>query len=344
MRLSKYAPATGCAIALLALAWLFTDKGRARHAVFELERVTDASALYAAPGTSESLYRPDAPAALAPYRDAAQLLAGDGPTLARASRLLEAVARLGSEQGLKALQLRPPIREDDPHTVYRSLRDGTRSGNCAHYAWTYQVLSQAAGIAARVVGMEGDVWVDGKGHALNEVFLPESGAWVIMDPQNNATFHSNGSPLSLVDLRTLLRAGRGDAVDVVQGAFRTGMKDRGETLAYYGHHIDRLVFDNNTALLHSYRDIYDSPLARALFMERWPRPARRLAENVFWQKDSRGLFVDGEDVDFFFVEPWIFWGAVALLAVSLCGLVFVAIRRKQTQLTPDASKSTSENS
>jgi hypothetical protein len=97
------------------------------------------------------------------------------------------------------------IRADLP-TTYERIREGY--GYCADYARVFLAFAHAAGLFARQWAFSFDGF-GGHGHVFNEVYDPQRGQWVFLDVYNN--FHvteATGRPLSALELRALLAAGR----------------------------------------------------------------------------------------------------------------------------------------
>jgi hypothetical protein len=206
-----------------------------------------------------------------------------------------------------------------------AVRSREFRGNCAHFATIYQTLALAAGLDARFVGIEADQWNDGVGHALIEVWLPESRSWMIVDPLFHAHFlDAAGRPLSVLALRDLVLAGRTGEVRVVQGEIRTGRSTPEEVLETYVIHIDRVMYPGGNNLLEARGAIYDSWPARALRLEAWPRPLRRAMENSFWNLDRRYIYVDRPEYDDAMAAFYVYRASWGLL---LCGLVWLLSRR-----------------
>ena len=94
--------------------------------------------------------------------------------------------------------------QSDTRTTYQEIRQG-KGGYCSDYTQVFNGLALAAGIGVREWGAAFDGF-GGWGHAFSEVFLPETGKWVMIDPfygfwvRDSAT----GAPLSVQEFRERL--------------------------------------------------------------------------------------------------------------------------------------------
>ena len=150
----------------------------------------------------------DPPHILAPYESLARRIVGEeGTDQERALRLLKYVAELGGHYTEATTS--SVTQSDNVATIMEDVRSGKFKGNCAHYSMILQTLAQAGGLDARIVALHADRWIDGWGHALNEVYLPEWGSWAVLDPLNHVYFlDESGRPLSVLDLRKRFLAGK----------------------------------------------------------------------------------------------------------------------------------------
>jgi hypothetical protein len=73
---------------------------------------------------------------------------------------------------------------------------------CMHYAIVLVSACQAAGIYARGAAFTSDL-NDGSGHFMTEVWMPEHGKWVLVDPNLDAIWFQNGVPVTVPEARAL---------------------------------------------------------------------------------------------------------------------------------------------
>lgn len=309
-------------VGFAGLGWVFSDKGRARHAVFTLERITTPEEVSWSPDDRPAWHRVDDAEHLAPFREAAKDLELSGTTFEQATRLMVWIAGLGPGDLGGPIMSDPHIATGDPYEIYTELRDRTGLGNCAHYAFTFGSIAQAIGIESRTAGMEGEGWINGVGHAINEVYLPETGNWALIDPQNNIYFlDPDGEPLSLLGLREYILSGHESDVRMVHGDSHGASVSWPGTARIYRENIQRITYDARDDRIERYAKVYGSPLAKIVGLEKWPRMLRRLFENVIWKYDARMLYVDDPQYDFFFPEKWIYRVSALLCIGSLCALL-----------------------
>ena len=191
--------------------------------------------------------------------------------------------------------------------------------NCAHFSAILHTLSQAAEIHSRYVGISGDGWINGRGHGINEVFLPELGSWMVLDPYYHAAFYdTEGRPLSILDIRERIDCGVQDEIKLVQGEIHSGRirSDDESVITVYERMITRVVYIGNCNTIYSRRSIYDSWLARTVRLESWPRQFRRSAENLIWNLDRRFIYVDRPELDDRFIPYYVFRASAALAMIG----------------------------
>ena len=219
---------------------------------------------------------------------------------------------------------------DNVRTMMEQADAQEFQGNCSDYSYILQTLAQAAGLHSRVVGMHADTWMDGWGHALNEIYIPERKTWVAMDPLRHVYFtDSDGTPLSLLDVRTRLMDGPESDLQVVQGEIQALAGSREFVIRYYREHIDRISYQGSLDLIESRDRIYDSGLARTIRMESWPRPLRRALESGLWNKDRLYLYADRNEVNDTLTGYFVFRGSLGLILIGSLWLFGIALAKRR---------------
>jgi hypothetical protein len=102
---------------------------------------------------------------------------------------------------------------------------------CVHYAVTFVSLCQALGIPARCLALMGTP--NGTdGHFVAEVWMPEFGKWVVVDPNADAMFFDGNEPMSAKevqaageDLNPLVRWGSGSAYQMTFSHIRLFVRE-----------------------------------------------------------------------------------------------------------------------
>jgi len=316
---------------VVGIVWCASDGYRRRAALFEMGRLTDRSQADWSPSERPEWYAVDSTEALAPYTPLAHSIAGKGDTHTRAKRLLTYVSELadGLPEDTENVDL---VDSDDVAEIMAALQSPDYIGNCAHFAAILHTLSQAAEIQSRYIGISGDGWIDGRGHGILEVFLPESGNWMVLDPYYHVAFYdTEDRPLSILDIRDRIEAGRQDEISLVQGELHTGRirPDDESVLDVYGRMIQRVVYVGSSNSLDGRRAIYDSWLARTIRLKTWPRPIRRAMENLVWNLDRRFIYIDRPELEDPFIPYYVFRASVALTLIGFVWLVLALLRSRR---------------
>jgi transglutaminase-like putative cysteine protease len=165
--------------------------------------------------------------------DAPRWFQTDDPTLPQAAYFREA-AGMGPETGgdtfERQLAIMDWVRQQalvvdsvqtipgDPITVREAMLAGTPA-QCGNFATLYAATSASAGLTGvRTWFLLSDDGPNGWGHILNEVWVPELGKWVMVDPMNNAYALRDGEPASLVEVREMILTGQRGRLEFVTGA------------------------------------------------------------------------------------------------------------------------------
>lgn len=159
-------------------------------------------------------------------------IAGDGPDLERALRLMRWMA--------PRLRHRPDYDNRVPMNSLALLEyslDNPKHGiNCRNKAVILTECCLALGIYARRVYIMPYSPYDMDNHVVTEVFCRELDKWVMLDPSTGGSFtDGQGSPLSLLELRELFAAHR-------PAAF-TGSEPGDHMNAYFAKNLYRLMAD-----------------------------------------------------------------------------------------------------
>ena len=324
-------PALCLLIGLAGLIWCTSDAAARRAALFTAVKLHTPEEVNWDPDDAPDWFVVDSSETLRPYKEKARaVLAPNDPSTTedQAFQLFRFVAELGGPNAYKREGRSAP--SDNVRTMMEQADKREFQGNCSDYSYILQTLSQAAGLDSRVVGMHADVWMDGWGHALNEIYIPEKKTWVAMDPLRNVYFtDSHGNPLSLLDVRTRLVDGDGEDLEVVQGEIQALAASPEFVLRYYRKHIDRISYQGSLDLIDSRDRIYDSWLAQAFQIEDLPRPIRRALESGLWNKDRHYLYTDRSEVDDTLTGYFVFRAALALILIGalwMAGLVLIPRR------------------
>ncbi len=106
--------------------------------------------------------------------------------------------------------------QSDTVSAYLAIRK-SGGGYCADYTQVMNGLAYAAGIDIREWGMSFGNF-SGDGHAFSEVYDPERGKWVFLDPFYSfyVLDASSGEPLSVLEFAAALRGGAGAEALAVQ--------------------------------------------------------------------------------------------------------------------------------
>ena len=311
---------------VLGLTWCATDHYRARVALFEIRRIHHPADVDWAPVDRPAWHRVDPPEFVEPYAELARSVAGEGETREKAQRLIDYVALLGRDPGVDWIA-RPVVPSADVDGILEDMRSRVYRGNCAHYSWIFQTFALAAGIDARFVAGDGDVWLDGAGHGFNEVYLPERDSWMIADAFFGAFFvDSSSQPLSTLELRELLRDDVSE-VRVIQADSSPSHLDADEVLDFYAVQIDRLQYTGSANLMEARSRIYDSWLARVIRLESWPHLLRRSTENLLWSADRRYIYVDHPELDDVFLPQYVLRGSAGLVGAGILLAFGIRVRR-----------------
>lgn len=185
------------------------------------------------------------------FVDAAARVPAEGPALERAIALVRDLDA-GPEHG-------GPIQRSTAET-YRTIR-ATGGGYCADYTQVLNGLAWAAGIAVREWGVSFDGF-GGFGHAFNEIYEPDLGKWVMLDPFYGFYVRdtASGEPLSAIEFRDRLRLAAPlrsmQVVRLVPRAYDFSTDEK--MLAFYRRGVDQfyLWWGNNVF------DYDDNPLVR----------------------------------------------------------------------------------
>lgn len=107
--------------------------------------------------------------------------------------------------------------------LWKYHKDGNRPLNCLYHAILLHELMLAAGITNRYVNCMPADSTDTDCHVVNNVWLPETGKWAMIDSDQGAyVCDERGNPLSLEDMRSRIKEGR-NVKDkyLIQGKKRT---------------------------------------------------------------------------------------------------------------------------
>ena len=317
-------------LGLAGLIWCAWDAAASRSALMSAVKVNSTAQIDWQPENAPDWYVVDSSEALASYESVAQglIAPGEDTTEGRAFRLFHHVSQLGGhdvyEQDVRS------VPSDDVRVMMEQANSHEFQGNCSDYSYILQTLAQTAGLHSRVVGMHADVWMDGWGHALNEIYIPERAKWVALDPLRHAYFtDARGEPLSLREVRERILNNREADLKVIQGTIQAKPDSAEQVVRYYRNHIDRISYQGSLDLIEGRDRIYDSWLANVIQMETLPRPVRRALENGLWSKDRHYLFVDRPEVNDTLSGYFVFRGSLALIflcSIWLIGLGIVSRR------------------
>jgi hypothetical protein len=119
----------------------------------------------------------------------------------------------------------------DATTILREAGSGKRFA-CFAYAVTLAQVFQAMGHPARVIYLSSEEVSSspGAGHVVSEVWNDDLQKWLVVDPQNNATWRNGDALLSAMEVHALLRQGQAEKVRLVRGP--------SPWLEAHGHHPD----------------------------------------------------------------------------------------------------------
>lgn len=94
------------------------------------------------------------------------------------------------------------LPEDDPLAYFRAARAKVPL-TCRYYAMTFVELCLAKGYTARMLGLsfDGTHW----DHAVAEVYLPERGKWVLIDPDFNIAYRRSGDWRNAAEIQGVWR-------------------------------------------------------------------------------------------------------------------------------------------
>lgn len=122
-------------------------------------------------------------------------------------------AGAASDEVPRARGATPPIESDDGREVLESIRNGARA-NCRSYATILCDAAGAVGITARRVDFAVRYGSPLEGHSVVEVWSPELGTWVVVDPLFQAIWTVDGKPASAIDLHRAVVEGRAASVNL----------------------------------------------------------------------------------------------------------------------------------
>jgi hypothetical protein len=105
----------------------------------------------------------------------------------------------------------------DPITVDRAMLEGVPA-QCENFSTLYVAAVTSMGLPNVRTWhfVSGDGW-NRFGHIANDVWVPELGRWVMVDPMNNAYALVDGAPGSIIDVREALLTGHAERLEVVVG-------------------------------------------------------------------------------------------------------------------------------
>ena len=325
-------PAACTLLGVAGLIWCGWDAAARRAALFTAVKVHSPEEVYWDPENAPDWFVVDSPQTLTPYEATARAALPQGQedatTEEQAFQLFQYVAELGGANAFKKNARSAP--SDNVRTMMEQADSKEFQGNCSDYSYILQTLAQAAGLDSRVVGMHADVWMDGWGHALNEIYIPERKTWVAMDPLRNVYFtDGQGTPLSLLEVRTRLLDGSESDLQVVQGDVQALESSREFVIRYYRKHIERISYQGSLDLIESRDRIYNSGLARTIRMESWPRPLRRALESGLWNKDRLYLYADRHEVNDTLTGYYVFRGSLGLIVIGLLWWSAIALATRR---------------
>jgi transglutaminase-like putative cysteine protease len=105
----------------------------------------------------------------------------------------------------------------DPIAVREAMERGTPA-QCGNFATLFAASAASVGLTeVRTFVLMGADGASGEGHVANEVWVPEWGKWVFLDPMNNAYVLLDGQPASLLEIRALVLSGETDRLEPVAG-------------------------------------------------------------------------------------------------------------------------------
>jgi transglutaminase-like putative cysteine protease len=288
--------------------------------------------------------------------DAPRWFQTDDPTLPQASYFREA-AGLGPDAGGETFEQQLAIMEwvrqqalvvdsvqtipGDPITVHEAMLAGTPA-QCGNFATLYAATSASAGLTGvRTWFLLSNDGPNGWGHILNEVWVPERGKWVMVDPMNNAYVLRDGEPASLVEVREMILTGQRGRLELVVGPNGHTPPERLFDLYEVSMPIVSLA-GAHTPLANSYRQTWsDQVVARLPDVANLPF----LADRAFALLSGEALqvtLVDDlarERMDRLpIVEIKVLFAAIIagglVIALASLRLVWLGLRRLRESLTP----------
>jgi hypothetical protein len=105
----------------------------------------------------------------------------------------------------------------DPITVHQAMLAGVPA-QCGNFSTLYVAASTSMGLSnVRTWHFTpGGGWNE-YGHIANDVWVPDLGKWVMVDPMNNAYVLVDGAPGSVIEVREALLTGQTDRLEAVVG-------------------------------------------------------------------------------------------------------------------------------
>ncbi len=105
----------------------------------------------------------------------------------------------------------------DPLYVHQAMLDGTPA-QCGNFATLFATASTSVGLEqVRTWFLLSHDGLGGEGHVANEVWIPEFGKWVFLDPMNDAYLLLDGQAASLLEVREMLLTGQQERLEAVLG-------------------------------------------------------------------------------------------------------------------------------
>jgi hypothetical protein len=146
------------------------------------------------------------------FRSLARLDSGHKVDLAAAIR----VCRWVHEQQKRGESWKPHLATtaervrgdiDDPIDLLLAMRNGTWA-TCRNFSFLMVAAIQLVGMRGRVVIASPTHWKTIDGHVMTEVWIPNMGKWVLMDPMWNVHYRIGGIPASASEVYKAVQQGK----------------------------------------------------------------------------------------------------------------------------------------
>ena len=189
------------------------------------------------------------------------------------------------------------MSSNSPRAILSDLRKGGGFANCGHLSILLTALVRSNAVNARKWRLEGQDGLGGNTHAVVEIYLPNLGKWVLLDPLYNAYFSRNGEPMGVMELRNALLKGNYQGINIDRVMNQRQRKEETENAGSYRKFIERHI---EHILLEKRSDVAYKSMYRYGMFNRWarlidelPRPVQRFVDNAVGQREVLVHYLDG---------------------------------------------------